>query len=776
MRIKKIISTVSLLGVVSLVTADVIKNIDINGLKRFSKETVLTYAAISEGEDIQQSDLTHIVANLSLTDFFDDISVDYDPSRQKLIINVKEKPVLSSVTFTGNSNVGKGDIEKTLAQHNIDKGRTFSSRKLDECIRELTMIYSVQGYYDVKIEPQLVFENDTKVKLNIKIAEGHTAKIYAINIHGNVAFPFYVLNKNLSLQPTNVLSFITMADKYSEYKLENDLILLQKFYRENGYPYMTVTDKKITLTPEKKGLVIDIFIKEGDKKLVDSISFNGVANLDLSKLKQIPTPFVYDQKQLDDFEKQLRDLLNVQGYIYGEIRQELIEKDDGTVEVIFKIKSGEKYRIKEYNLIGNITTKDRIVRNFITRPEGTLYSSTDLKNLNEDLNRTGLFSNVIVNPQKLSQNELKIDVNLQEDKTKKIFASAGVSNIGTMWNVGYEDRNLSGTGTKSIFKLEQDKQETVFQFALSNPYITHKNIELYFSFDRVIRDYTDKFMLFKQERNIYSTTVGATWLVSSHTRFGTSANYFIEKDKNSVEVNVSGDKKWGHYLYIGARLFRNMFNKVILPDSGYKWEVGTQASTPLGDYTYTDSNGSLQYFVPFGKTGFLFYQSLSYRMLFPYGSAPKNEIPVTRMLTCGGADDIRGFHFNSIGPELKYTPVGGGDPIYKVLGGNIKFLSKNEIIIPNSALNLDYDQIRFSLFVDVAQMWRTTDLPQSYYNNYNSSEYIRSSGLKATTGVCMRFVSGIVPPITMSANYPLFYKEKDKKKYEFFSFGTSMEF
>ena len=82
----------------------------------------------------------------------------------------------------------------------------------------------------------------------------------------------------------------------------------------------------------------------------------------------------------------------------------------------------------------------------------------------------------------------------QEDKTKKLMGGVAVSNghssLSGSWNLGYEDRNILGTGTKTVLRYESDTYENIFQFGLSNPYITQDNIELYLDYERILRSAT----------------------------------------------------------------------------------------------------------------------------------------------------------------------------------------------------------------------------------------------------------------------------------------------
>ncbi len=763
---------ISLVSAVSI--AAPVETITIRGTSRYSRSTLLAYAAIAEGDEISESDVPQIIHNLYLTDFFDEIEVDYSEEQRSLLIAVKEKSVLGEIEFHGYSHFSKTDLTKALVEYKLEVGRPFNDRALENMIREIQKMYYLDGYYEAHLPFSIDTREDGTLSVSIQVQEGTTAKVSAINIHGNYAFPSYTLRSALSLQATNALTFVTSADKYSEYKIEQDTIALENFYHDHGYPDMRVVDKRIRLTETRRGIIIDIFIEEGDKQIITEIAIDAPIELELRSYDRPDTPLSWNQKVIDDYEAKIRDSLNLAGYVYGEIRQERFPISSAACKLVYHVYPGIQYRIRDYNIQGNILTNERVVRNFITRPEGTYYSAADLRSFQEGLMRSSIFNDVQINPHAVSSHEVDLHINLEEAKTKKVFATGAVSNLGYMWTVGFEDRNILGTGTKTVVKYESDREANVFQLALSNPYITTKNIEAYLNFERVQKSYQNDYMFFKQDRNIYSTTLGSTWLVKQDLRFGMSSNYFIEKDKNVKElVDNPGEQPWAHYLFGSVKLFRNMFNRYTLPDRGYRWELFSQASLPVGDYTYTDSGLSYQHYHPFGKTGFIFYQNLSARFMFPYGDSSKSVIPSTRLLTCGGSDDIRGYHYTSVGPEIQ-SLQSDGTYTYKTVGGNIKSTLKTELILPNSMFQIDYDQIRLSLFIDVAQLWRTVPVPDSY--NENGNTYMSAEGVRATGGICLRFVSPILPPMIMSLNYPLIQKVRDKIKYEYYSFGSQMEF
>jgi outer membrane protein insertion porin family len=775
MKIMRLLGLLLLLS--NTVIATEIRHIVITGNQRFSEETILNYASIDRGDDFQESDSAQIISNLFITDFFDNIVVDFHTTSQTLFIQVTEKPVLGEIAFKGNYHFSDNEIEKSLSEYNIDVGRTLNQRSLSTMIRELLMLYNLEGYYEARITYTLDDLDNGAKCLNLKIEEGETAKIHRISFHGNLSYPADVLLWQMSLQPTNFMTMLTSADKYGEYKLEHDCQALTDFYHNDGYPDMRIVEKKVSLTPEQKGIIIDIFIDEGEKQWLSDVAVLLPDDVVLSELEPFDLPIVWNKTLINDYEQSIRDALNVNGYVYGEIQQQKESLGPGECRLVYRVAPGEKYRIATYHFKGNTLTNEGVLRNFVTRPEGTYYSSSDINELNESLSRTGLFSNVQINPVRKNNKEVDLDVFVTEDKTKKFFAMGGVSTIDTgfSWSLGYEDRNIFGTGMKTSLKFEADNFENVFQFSLINPYLTHNNLEGFFSIEKVQRSYKNDYMYFKQDRNIFSVASGLSWYLNKKIRAGISLNYFSEKDKNEQQAIDNNEDPWAHYVFFTTRLHQNQLNKYIMADRGYYWECGSQVSLPLGDYTYTDNHFKIQKYTPLQKSGYILYNAVTFRGMYPFGYAPKNEIPSTRLLYCGGVGDIRGYHFSSVGPEIQQE-ISPGVYEYKTVGGNVKLTSRNELIFPNSIFNLPFDQIRISLFIDAAQLWRTDSVPvPDAYNTYPNT-YIPSQGIKVSGGLCLRFVSQILPPITVSINQPLTWDKKDQKKYEPFSFSTQVDF
>ena len=76
-----------------------IKDIEVKGNERITKETIILFSGLSKNEKIDNAKLNQIIKNLYSTDFFENVSASFVD--QKIIIEVKENPIIQSVKFEG---------------------------------------------------------------------------------------------------------------------------------------------------------------------------------------------------------------------------------------------------------------------------------------------------------------------------------------------------------------------------------------------------------------------------------------------------------------------------------------------------------------------------------------------------------------------------------------------------------------------------------------------------------------------------------------------------
>ena len=712
----------SLLFFKASLTAQIVEDIEIRGLSRFSESTVLVNSAVAVGDDITEFDIKAIINNLFLTDFFDDIAVVIS-DQGLLTISVIEKPVISNYEVKGNSHIKRDEIDDILIENNIAKGRTYSKRKLENVRRALLSKYAIDGFYTASVNLSTSNNQQGRIELKIEIDEGEVARIAKIVFHGNNNLSDYNLRRQMNADVTNPISIMMRTNTYSQFLIEQDIHQIEQYYANKGYPGTRVISHKASLNEAKSGIIVDIFIQEAPLKKIVGFQVEGLDNFDVESFLESPTPFVYSQSTVHDLEKCIKRELHNQGYFLQKIETQLQEQSKKhEVVVLFKVIKGQPIYLKNINISGNDKTRETVVRNHITLPEGSLFSATKLEDIEEDLHKTGFFDSVNLTAIPLDKESVDLNVILSDASSKKLSAGIRISNITNGAEFSIEDNNFFGTGKNIKLDFNVDKYEKDYTFSYFDPYALNNTLGIGYSLDYKKFDYESEKLYNSTNYDRFSMNVITQFKLRSHTTYQTSARYSREwLPKNSTEllkkISLSGNLEAKNVDSIGLTntLITDTYNFYRFPTKGYKTRLSLYLNTPLSDFTFFDLSASAAKIWPM-KYGFLFYSSLSSRYVGPYGSSSKAFIPSSHYVHFEGADDIRGFHHNTLGPRTAAN---------KVAEGNFKVMSRSEVVIPNNLLRYETDNMRLSVFFDAGQVYRT----------FRKSEIKQNQGINCSTGI-----------------------------------------
>ena len=124
---KKIIAFLLVLSLSGpLFAGTVVDDFKVEGNQRLEKNTILSYLPFEKGDEISDSDLNKALKALYKTGFFDDVQVDLQD--QTVYIKLKERPIISSISFEGNKKIStdvlKGEVQiKVRDIYNPEIGR-----------------------------------------------------------------------------------------------------------------------------------------------------------------------------------------------------------------------------------------------------------------------------------------------------------------------------------------------------------------------------------------------------------------------------------------------------------------------------------------------------------------------------------------------------------------------------------------------------------------------------------------------------------------------------
>jgi outer membrane protein assembly factor BamA len=251
--------------------------------------------------------------------------------------------------------------------------------------------------------------------------------------------------------------------------------------------------------------------------------------------------------------------------------------------------------------------------------------------------------------------ELDATLHVVEGKARGASAYGGIGSYeGAILGVKYHDRNLFGRLWNFSTGLEVSSRGLLGDIRLSDPWLfetdTYLGLRL-FSVTRTLEGY-DKFET-GLSAEFSRDDLGEHFDTS--VIFGTS---IVNISSDGIARDELGETVYNH-SYVRANIGYDRRDDPVSPTSGYHisglLEAGFVAGDTNSNYTRFDTNAG--WYLPVGKKGQV---NLGARagMLFP--STGATDFPIDLRLFTGGADTVRSYRYNELGPRTRSNdPLGG---------------------------------------------------------------------------------------------------------------------
>ena len=376
----------------------VVEDIRVQGLQRLTPGTVFNYLPVKAGEKFNEEISVESVRALFKTGFFDDVRLERDGN--VLVIIVKERPTIGSISITGNKDIKTEDLMKGLKEAGFAEGRVFDQSQLDSLEQELQRQYFSAGKYAVNIKSTVTPLDSNRVGVAIEISEGKAARIKQINIVGNRSYPEKRLLKLFELTPPTLFSFFTKTDQYSRQKLSGDLESLRSYYLDHGYVNFSVDSTQVSLTPDKKDIYITINVTEGEQYTVSGVKLAGeliVPEEELFRLISVEQGGLFSRKDITDSSTKITDRLGSDGYAFANVNSiPDIDEKNKTVALTFFVDPGKRVYVRRVQFAGNTRTRDEVIRREMRQQEAGWISTPQVERGKVRLQRLGYFKEVNV--------------------------------------------------------------------------------------------------------------------------------------------------------------------------------------------------------------------------------------------------------------------------------------------------------------------------------------------------------------------------------------------
>ncbi|MEM8627221.1 MAG: outer membrane protein assembly factor BamA, partial [Pseudomonadota bacterium] len=299
--------------------AQTISQINVEGNRRVERETVLSYLQFNVGDRYDPFQFDQSINTLFETGLFSDVRV--RRNRSVVTVVVTENPIINRVVFEGNSEI---DDATLAAEVQLKPRSIFTRARVQADVQRILDVYSRQGRFNARIQPQIIRLAQNRIDLVFEIAEGEKTTVESINFVGNGAFSDSQLEDVITTTETGLLSFLKPTNIYDPDRLNLDRELLRQFYLKNGYADAVVLATNADLDIDGSGFFITFTIEEGERYTFGDISVSSdlpdvdTSVLDVNFLTE--TGDTYDAAAVEKTVEALTLRVAQQGYAFARVR------------------------------------------------------------------------------------------------------------------------------------------------------------------------------------------------------------------------------------------------------------------------------------------------------------------------------------------------------------------------------------------------------------------------------------------------------------------------
>ena len=727
--------------------SEIIKDIEVVGNKRISKQTILVLGDIKINNDFDDISLNHTLKQLYETDFFSDIK--FSINNGLLKITVKENPIIEKININGIKK--KIFVENIYSSISLKDRTSYNDFKLQADITLIKNILKTNGYYFSSINVRKETDvNLNSILLNLDIELGKKAKIRDIIFIGDKKFKDKKLLELIASEEYKFWKFVTNKVYLNQSLIDLDKRLLENFYKNNGYAKVKVLNSFAEL--DSQGSFKLIFnINSGNKYFFNELNLNLPADYDKDDFKKILNTFddlKNEKYSLNNINLILDDIDNIASsrlydFIDVQVDERIIDKNK--INLNFSVQDSEKFYVEKINIFGNFNTVEEVVRNKLIVDEGDPYNELLFNKSVNEIKALGIFKSVRSEMIDGSDENSKVlNLTVEEKPTGEISMGAGYGTDGGVLGASITEKNFMGRG----IILDSDLQ-------LSNDGIKGK-----VTYAKPNFNYSDNtlFTSIKSTNQDYLSTSGykiANTGVSIGTEFEQYENLFFRPELDISQEDLTTNSTAS-----------NTLKKQEGSYSDFYFNYGLTYDTR--DLTYQPTSGSVMTFsqdLPIVSTNkeisntFIFtkYKKLNSDdmvgkvsvYLKAISSLDNSDVRISKRANLPSSR-LRGFEKGKIGP------IDNGDFVGGNYAGSLNFSTN----LPG--LLYTFENIDFNYFVDIANVWGA-----DYDSTIDDSNEIRSS-----TGLALDYLSPI-GPLNFSWTIPITKKSSDKTEIFRFNLGTT---
>lgn len=824
MKLRQLVAAGAMLSSASLANAAtspkqfVVEDIRVEGLQRVALGAALTYLPVEVGDELNSFRVAQAIRSLYSSTHFE--NVEMLRNGNTLVIKVSERPTISNIIFEGNDDIKDEQLQESLDGNNIRLGEPLDRTVLTSIENGLKDFFYSIGKYNADVSAIVTPLPRNRVDLKLLFEEGDAAEIEQINIVGNQVFSDQELMEDLELQFDAPWWDFLSETRYQQQTLQGDMETVRNHYMDRGYLRFNIDSTQVSMTPEKDGIYIAMNVSEGEQYRISGVELVGdlLGNEEyIGKVLPLTEGELYNQAEVTYTEEFISKYLGRFGYAYPTVTTvPEINDADKTVNLTISVDPGKRIYVRRINFNGNTVTADDVLRQNVNQMEGAWLSNNLLESSKNQLSRLTYMSNVEFESTRVPGEDDKVDVdfNVEEQPSGSFNAGIGYGDRTKLsLQAGIQQDNFLGTGKRVGLNLSTVSYQKSAQITYNDPYFTIDGISLGGSIGYSEFDGSD-FNVIQYNSKRWSVGANAGYPIDEVNRINFGLTYsntelyntgYYEQTEQFYNQFRQNDPqapvKYDSYL-ASVSWSRNTLNRGLFPTAGSSQRATFSITTPNSDVNYFKTVLDTKFYFPLSRDqrwSVLARLRLGYGN--GYGDANGNDqiLPFTENFTAGGADTLRGFENNTVGPRGVILAAGNesiqgpdgvvypGAPInsqiavsQRSLGGNAMALGGLELIVPTPFVDAEMDNsVRTSLFVDIGNVWDTEfdydkyrDLQPATGRRDTLLDYSDWTQYRSSAGLSVQWISPM-GPMVFSFSRTIQDREGDDAKFFTFNIGQT---
>lgn len=690
-----------------------VAKVEISGNRRIQTAAIVPVLRTRAGQPLDRGMIREDLRALWALGFFTDIQVDVEETARGPVVTfiVTEKPLVREVRIVGAEEISEEDLRKEIT---VRPFQMLDGNAVRESVRKLEEQYAEKGYYLAEVSARTEEAPvDAQVDIIFEVVERAKVEVRRISFRGNSAVSDDEIKAVMGTREHSLLSFLTSAGTYKEDVFQRDLMVIQSLYYSRGYINVRVGRPAVSMSADKRHIFITIPVEEGEPYDYGEIDVGG--NLlgyadQVRGLVQLEEGQRFSNQDLQRAMMSVQDFFRDRGYANVQVSpQTAIDPASRRVDIVFVVAPGEQVVIERIDIVGNVKTRDKVIRRELRIAEGDLFSATSMRTSQARVNALGFFETVDLSTRPGTEpNTLALQVSVRERPTGTFQVGAGFSSQEPiLLNANITQNNAMGWGTSLAFMAQLSRLRRIFSLSYTDPFFL--DTQWTFAFDLFN---TMQFFPEFERRALGGTITGGYHLHQLFKRrWAEDLRLFVTYTLQDVNVLPSAFGGTDTSLLLANRFrggltssIRASFNydkrdNRLFPTNGFFLSGSAEVASPifLSENVFERYLGIARFYRPlFWGLVFKVNTTLGY-----IRSPADRPVPISELFFEGGIMSLRGYDFRTVSPQV-LAGAGPGQalrPVY--VGGNKEFISNWELEFPI----LQDAGLRGVFFFDAGNVW-----------------------------------------------------------------------